>query len=87
MRQLTDITLDQYIEELVQLRARNPGSGSWPVEKWMPSKGRHTAPLPTVAYRAASRVGWGPRGALLLPAFWQPGHDRPEDKGDAVIRV
>lgn len=87
MPQLVDVTLDQYIEELIQLRAQHPGSGSWPVEKWMPSKGRHTAPLPAIAYRLARRICHGQRVMMQPPAFWQPGHDRPEDQGDAVIRI
>jgi hypothetical protein len=87
MPQLVDVTLNQYIEELVKLRDANPGSGHWPVEKWLPSKGRHTAPLPQVAHRLARSILGGQRTMMLPTAFWQPGHDRPEDRGEAVVRV
>jgi hypothetical protein len=87
MPQLVDVTLDQYIEELIKLRAENPGSGQWPVEKWLPSRGRHPAPLPQPAFRLARKILQGQRTMMLPTAFWQAGHDRPEDRGGAVVRV
>lgn len=87
MPQLIDVTLDQYIDGLIKLRAANPGSGSLPVEKWLPSKGRHAAPLPVIAYRLARKILNGQRTMMLPTAFWQEGHDKPEDRGEAVIRI
>ena len=50
------------------------------VEKWMPSKGRHEAPMPTLQHaRRYERAG--------VPQFYNPAHDNPAQKGDPVIRV
>lgn len=87
MPQLTDVTLDQYIEELVKLRDANPGSGSWPVEKWLPSKGRHAATLPVVAFRLEKKILGGRCTITRPPAFWQADYDKLEDRGEPVIRV
>lgn len=50
------------------------------VEKWMPAKGRHSAPEPKILYaRTYERNG--------LPAFYDERFDNPVQKGAPVIRV
>lgn len=86
MADLADYTLDQYISDLLALRKANPGSSTWPVEKFMPSKGRHRAPLPTVAYRQQKMVKTSNGVKPVLGNFWSS-FDPPEEKGEPVIRL
>jgi len=71
-------TLIDYIAQLERLRQVHGDLVS--VEKWMPAKGRHEAPMPvaTHARKYDARSG--------VPAFY---HDSDNDvqKGDLVIRV
>lgn len=85
--ELTDITLNAYIQMLVELRNANPGSGLWPVEKIRPGQGRGTARPPVVAYRLEKKSSNGHGGTrVVVGNFWSQ-YDPPEDKGTAVIRV
>ena len=78
------ITLDEYIARLEALRAEHGGTVL--VQKWMPSKGRHHAPEPKVAFALVKTVM---KGRVAIPAmqFWQKDADRADEKGPAVIRV
>lgn len=82
--ELTDITLNAYIQMLVDLRNANPGSGLWPVEKIRPGFGRGSARPPVVAHRLEHKVRGGDR--VQVGNFWTQ-YDPPEDKGTAVIRI
>lgn len=73
--------LSVYIASLQFLLER---FGDLDVEKWLPARGRHTAPSPTVAY---TRRFDSTRGAVeVVPQFWHH-DDNPVQKGDPVIRV
>ena len=75
---MEQITLSEYIECLQALEREH--GGMLLVQKWMPAKGRHDAPLPKLAYaRKFERGG--------VPAFYNPAHDNEVQKGDPVIRV
>lgn len=71
-------TLGDYIAALQALEAVHGPLVS--VEKWMPAKGRHEAPMPTLAHARKYVRGDG------QPAFYHP-TDNPVQKGDPVIRV
>lgn len=73
--------LSTYVRELRALLSQH---GDLEVEKWMPAKGRHEAPVPKVAYR---RVFESSRGSIeVVPQFYHP-DDNPVQCGDPVIRV
>ena len=76
------ITLPEYIAILQKILAEH---GPLPVEKWMPSKGRHPAPAPIVAHRR--RYGTRRAGEAQVPAFYHPEHDTQAQKGEAVVRI
>lgn len=77
----------QYAQLILDLVAKH---GDKEVEKWTPSKGRHTAPAMVLAYRMTGLDG--PRGGVgrtdpnALAGFWSP-HDNPKLKGEEVFRV
>lgn len=71
--------LDDYIA-MLQLLRKTAGRGDIEVEKWMPTKGRHTAPLPALAHaRKFERGG--------VPAFYNPPHDNEVQKAHLVVRI
>lgn len=86
MSDLTDYTLDEYIADLLALRKANPGSSKWPVEKFLPSRGRHRAPPPMVGYRRVQLVKTSTGTKPVLGNFWSS-FDPPEEKGEPVIRL
>lgn len=70
--------LHEYIAALQALEVENGGMVE--VEKWMPAKGRHSAPTPVLTYaRKYERAG--------LPQFYNPTYDNAVQKGDTVIRI
>lgn len=72
------MTLGDYIKHLQDLAVVH--GTMLDVEKWMPSKGRHEAPVPVLSYvRKYERGG--------VPAFYHPPSDTPAQKGAPVIRV
>ena len=72
------MTLDQYITILQDLRTQH--GGLLDVQKWMPAKGRHEAPVPSLAYvRRHSTRG--------VANFFHEATDTPAQKGAPVIRV
>mgnify|MGYP001561854595 CR=1 FL=1 len=75
------LTLDAYIEELLKLRSQH--GGTLRVQKWMPAKGRHGAPIPVLAHERTYDKHPDHGGA----AFFNAEHDNPVQKGDPVIRV
>lgn len=80
------LTLDQYIRALLALKASGV-PGSTIVQKWLPSRGRHNAPPPVEAYMLARVVHKDAKPVMHPTAFWQEAHDRPEWKGELVVRV
>jgi hypothetical protein len=75
-------TLDEYIAMLEDLRRLH--GGSIRVQKWLPSRGRHGAPDPQIAYK---RVYDARRLCeVKAPQFYSPA-DNPVQQGEAVIRV
>ena len=76
------------VEYIVALqRLADEHGGGLEVEKWMPAKGRHSAPTPELAYarRFDSRRG-GPPDTPPTAQFYNK-HDNPVQKGAPVIRV
>lgn len=71
--------LSEYITHL-QTLAKEHG-GMLEVEKWMPAKGRHSAPPPELAYsrKYPARAG--------LPAFFHEPTDNEVQRGTPVVRV
>jgi hypothetical protein len=78
-----DMDLDTYIKRLQELRAEH---GNLPVEKWMPAKGRHSAPLPELAYQRRYDKPKGCSGGELVGQFYHC-DDNPVQKGAPTIRV
>lgn len=83
MADLSDYTLEQYIDDLLRIKDRLPEAAKFPVEKWLPSHGRHRTSAPVIAYRLKKPDSKAP---LTRSAFWTQ-YDRPEEKGEPVIRV
>lgn len=77
-------TLDEYIEALQALRASHPEAGKLQVQKWSSARGRHDAPAPKIAYKKIKPVAGT---AVEIKQFYQEGYDRPDEKGDPVIRI
>lgn len=74
-------TLCEYIAALQALEREHGPLIS--VEKWMPSKGRHVAPTPVLAFaRKHSSI----RGKEL-PFFFHEDTDTLASKGQPIIRV
>lgn len=71
-------TLREYINHLQALESEH--GPLLQVEKWMPAKGRHPAPRPTLSYART----YPSRGGM--PAFYHES-DNPVQKGSPVIRV
>ena len=72
-------TLREYIDALEALEREHGPLIS--VEKWMPAKGRHEAPLPVLAF--ARKYDRAERGA----SFYHEPTDTLAQKGQPVIRV
>lgn len=75
------INLDSYIARLEELRSVYGGGVL--VQKWLPSKGRHNAPKPGVAFPVSRDIGKG----FTTNQFWSKDHDPEDRKGPPVIRV
>ena len=71
-----------YIELLQELIAEH---GDIEVEKWMPAKGRHEAPTPTLAH-ARKFVTHRDQHMGGIGSFYHE-TDNPNQKGAPVIRV
>jgi hypothetical protein len=84
MEERPGITLDEYIDELQRLRAALFAGGGLVVQTWSPSRGRHNALLPKVAYKKLILVR-GTRHAI--GQFWQENYDKPDERGDPIIRI
>lgn len=80
----TRISLDEYIEMLIRIRAEDPARGAYAVQKFIGGARRH-APAPIIAYMKLRRIE-GARG-VALPQFWQEVYDGESEKGDPVIRI
>lgn len=78
-------TLDQHIAACIALRDANPGSGDWPVQKYMAGARQHAGAVHVahIKVKLISNVG----RAVALPAFWQAGFDDEASKGPPVVRV
>lgn len=70
--------LVEYIAVLQALAEKH--GGMLEVEKWMPAKGRHSAPFPELAVGRRYERG-------RVPQFYNSDHDTPTQAGDKVIRV
>ena len=70
--------LSDYIRLLQAIEAKH--GGFLEVAKWMPAKGRHSAPAPELAFVRSYHGGGG------LPAFYHES-DNPVQKGGPVVRV
>lgn len=77
------VTLDEYMAALARLREQVGGQVL--VQKWMPSKGRHHAPMPHIAHGKVLD-GQKVKGVPIAGQFWQT-QDGPSCKGPLVIRV
>jgi len=75
--------LDTYIKRLQELRVEH---GNLPVEKWMPAKGRHNAPMPELAYQRLYDKKSGRGSEELVKQFYHC-DDNPVQKGAPTIRV
>lgn len=74
-------TLREYIDALEALEREHGPLIS--VEKWMPAKGRHDAPIPVLAFvRKHTTI----RG-VGIPFFYHEPTDTLAQKGQALIRV
>ena len=74
-------TLREYIDALEALEREHGPLIS--VEKWMPAKGRHEAPIPVLAFvRKHTTI----RG-VGIPFFYHEPADGLASKGQPVIRV
>lgn len=71
-------TLGDYIAKLQALE-KQVGS-MVEVEKWLPAKGRHTAPDPCISYARRYSIRHS-------TAFYHEPTDTPAQKGQMVIRV
>lgn len=71
-----------YIEMMQELIRQH---GDLEVEKWMPAKGRHEAPAPTLAH-VRKFVTHRDHHMGGIGSFYHP-TDNPNQKGDPVIRV
>lgn len=78
------MTLDDYIRHLQALRELMPGDTS--IQKWLPSKGRHQAPIPTVAF-AKTFPPFGSERRKAVGQFWHEFFDLPGEQGIRCIRV
>ena len=78
------MTLDEYIKHLQALRELLPGDT--PVQKWLPAKGRHNAPVPTVAFAKTFRAVGSDR-RVAVGQFWQDHFDLPNEQGHRCVRV
>jgi hypothetical protein len=82
---IVTVTLREYIEELIALeKTHGPGLQ---VEKWTVGEGRHAAELPRIAYAKINDPQNPNRVRPPTPSFWHKVHDRPDQKGEVVIRV
>lgn len=71
-----------YIEVIKELVAQH---GNLEIEKWMPAKGRHEAPAPTLAH-TRKFVTHRDHHLGAIGSFYHE-TDNPNQKGDPVIRV
>ena len=77
-----DITLDEYIQRLQELREQH--GGDLRVYRWTPMTGRRAAPEPKLAYTRRYEAKRGTENPA--PQFYNE-HDSPTQRGDACIRL
>jgi len=77
------LTLDEYIAHLCKLRDEH--GGQLEVQKWLPAKGRHAAPVPVIAYKRT----YDKKGSAgeVSPQFYNKEHDNPVQRGEPVVRI
>lgn len=80
----TKCTLTEFIAACQVFRDAHPGSGNWPVQKYMGGARQH-AGIASVAYMKLKPIPSVGK-VQVLPQFWQAGFDDESLKGPPVVR-